>query len=630
MTKKIPISTGNIVTLLVTITALSIASHYNYLLFHSLVELFSVVVAFGIFMLAWNSREFLSNNYLLFLGIAYLFIGMFDLIHTLGYKGMGFMPEGGANLPTQLWISARYLESFTLLLAVPLGLDRKMDPIKTFLAFSFISAALLGAIYLNIFPVCFVEGVGLTPFKKISEYIICVILIAALYLLRQRRDRFEAGIYALLKASIWLTIGAELAFTFYLGVFDFSNLTGHFFKFISFYFIYKALVETGLKRPYQILFRDLNESEERLRMAQAAAGVGTFDWDITRQEAHCSDEYFRIIGIGPRKDGKITYDEWRSWVHPNEREAVEKELETALVKSEEISGEYRNLSGEGNIRWLSYRGRVHRDEAGRPVRVIGALLDITERKKYEENLLELTAELQRSNTDLEQFAYIASHDLQEPLRTVTSFIQLLNRRYQDKLDDRAHEFMEIIVQSSARMQRLLKDLLEYSRVGSRKKSFHAVELDSILKYALLNLNTAIDESGAEVTVQELPTVQADETEMVQLFQNLIGNGIKFRGDKVPVVEISSELNGDDWIIHIRDNGIGIEPQYFDQIFMIFNRLHQRDEYPGTGLGLALCKKIVERHGGSIWLESTPGEGTTFSFSLPAAEDAVSNSRKVKQ
>jgi hypothetical protein len=621
MTKKIPLSGGNILSLLVTITVLSFASHFNYLLFHSLVELFSVVVAFGIFMLAWNSRDFLSNNYLLFLGIAYLFIGMFDLIHTLGYKGMGFIPGGGANLPTQLWISARYLESFTLLLAFPLGLDRKMDPVRTFVGFSLVSSALLGAIYLGIFPVCFVEGVGLTPFKKISEYIICIVLITALYLLHKRRDRFEAEIYALLTGSIWLTIGAELAFTFYVRVFGFSNLVGHFFKFISFYFIYKALVETGLKRPYQILFRDLNESEERLRMAQAAAGVGTFDWDIAKQEAYCSEEYFRNIGVEPRKDGKITYDEWYSWVHPDEREAVEKDLETALKQSDEISGEFRALSEKNRVRWLSYRGRVHRDKTGQAVRVIGALLDITERKKDEEELLNLTEELQRSNTELEQFAYIASHDLQEPLRTVTSFVQLLTRRYQDKFDDKANEFMEIIVESAARMQRLLKDLLEYSKVGSRNKSFHPIELDTVLKYALLNLKTAIEETRAEIKVQEMPSVRADETQMIQLFQNLIGNGIKFRGDKVPLVKITSERNGDDWVIHISDNGIGIEPQYFDQVFIIFNRLHLRDEYPGTGLGLALCKKIVERHGGRIWLESIPGEGTTFSFSFSVADAA---------
>jgi light-regulated signal transduction histidine kinase (bacteriophytochrome) len=201
-------------------------------------------------------------------------------------------------------------------------------------------------------------------------------------------------------------------------------------------------------------------------------------------------------------------------------------------------------------------------------------------------------------------------------------VQLLTRRYQDKFDDKANEFMEIIVESAARMQRLLKDLLEYSKVGSRNKSFHPIELDTVLKYALLNLKTAIEETRAEIKVQELPSVRADETQMIQLFQNLIGNGIKFRGDKVQLVKITSERSGDDWVIHISDNGIGIEPQYFDQVFIIFNRLHLRDEYPGTGLGLALCKKIVERHGGRIWLESIPGEGTTFSFSFPVADAAT--------
>ena len=241
---------------------------------------------------------------------------------------------------------------------------------------------------------------------------------------------------------------------------------------------------------------------------------------------------------------------------------------------------------------------------------------ISRQKKAEEELLKVTRELQNSNDELEQFARITSHDLLEPLLTINGFVKLLKRRYHGKLDAKADKFIDFTIEGTSRMQRLIKDLLEYSRIESRKKPYRELVLGSLLDQALQNLKSNIDASGAEVKVHELPSVWVDETLIIQLFQNLVGNAIKFSGNKVPVIEIFSEKRENDWIISVQDNGIGIDPQYADQIFIIFNRLHRENEYLGTGLGLAICKKIMERHGGDIWVDSIPGKGSTFSFSLP--------------
>jgi len=228
-----------------------------------------------------------------------------------------------------------------------------------------------------------------------------------------------------------------------------------------------------------------------------------------------------------------------------------------------------------------------------------------------------TTELKRSNEDLEQFAYVASHDLQEPLRMVTNYLALLRQRYQGKLDTNADEFMTFALDGAERMQSLIVGLLSYSRVGTQGKPFEPIACEQVLARALGNLKIAIEESGAVVTHDPLPIIMGDPVQLTQLFQNLISNGVKFRGQQPPVVQIQVERKGHEWQIAIRDNGIGIAAKDFERIFMLFQRLHGRDKYPGTGIGLSFCKKIVERHGGQIWLKSEPGQGTTFFFTLPA-------------
>jgi len=249
------------------------------------------------------------------------------------------------------------------------------------------------------------------------------------------------------------------------------------------------------------------------------------------------------------------------------------------------------------------------------------LEDITERNRAQEQLERYAAELERSNEDLQRFAYVASHDLQEPLRMVTSYVQLLERRYKGELDADADEFIGYAVDGAVRMQTLLNDLLAYSRVGTHGRPFESTDCGALLDETLIDLKVAIEESGAEVTREPLPTVQADTTQLGQVFQNLIGNAIKFRStDERPKVYVGAVRRKGEWAFAVRDNGIGIDPEQAERIFLIFQRLHTRNAYAGTGIGLAICKKIVERHGGRIWVESESGKGTTFHFTIPDREE----------
>ena len=250
--------------------------------------------------------------------------------------------------------------------------------------------------------------------------------------------------------------------------------------------------------------------------------------------------------------------------------------------------------------------------------VTAAIRNITMRKTAEANLLQKVEELNRSNEELGQFAYIASHDLQEPLRMVASYTQLLSRRYAGKLDADADEFIGFAVDGASRMQGLIHDLLAFSRVGSKGGEMLEISSADALEQALRNLQGAIIDSGALVTHGNLPTVRADETQLVQLFQNLVGNAIKYQSSGIPLVHVDAAASDNKWRFTVQDNGLGIDPQYFDRIFGVFQRLHQREDFAGTGIGLAICKKIVERHGGRIFVESEPGHGSTFNFTLPAA------------
>jgi PAS domain S-box-containing protein len=276
-----------------------------------------------------------------------------------------------------------------------------------------------------------------------------------------------------------------------------------------------------------------------------------------------------------------------------------------LVKDYELEIRHKN----GKLTPVIYNASIYRDDSGKVDGIFAAARDITARKRAEEDLI-------RSNADLQQFAYVASHDLQEPLRNVASCVQMLEKKYNNKLDADADQYIRYAVEGAARMKVLIQELLAYSRVGTRGKRPEPADCEQVLARTLNNLKPAISEAGAVITHDQLPTILADDTQLLQVFQNLIGNAIKFRRDEPPQIHLSAIKNKDEWIFSVKDNGIGIESRHLDRIFVIFQRLHKRADYEGTGMGLAIVKKVVERHGGRIWVESELGVGTTFYFTMP--------------
>jgi PAS domain S-box-containing protein len=842
------------VLLAFVLVGLYVTSRNNFLLFHTLAELFSIIVAYTIFVLAWKSRNYFDNGYLLFIGIAYFFIANIDLLHTLAYRGMGVFPALNTNPPTQLWLAARYLQAVSLLIA-PVFLHRKVSPRLLFLLFFIISVFIMLSIFSwDLFPDAHIDGVGLTQFKIISEYIISLILAGSMVLLLRNRQEFNPRVLQWIILSIATAIISELAFTEYIGVYDGMNMVGHQFKIISFYFIYTAIVETGFDKPFDFLFRKLKQSEEALGLSEARLrrlvesniiGVvffnrngqihssneaflktlgynpdeldaGKLNWkSLTPEEYHGRDEQgiSESLSRGActpyekeliRKDGsKVTIligyalfegntleyiafildlterqkaraDLQRiEWLltksvekntqkasfkkqHANpvaERSGIEQSrilmdivgeevledvvsdflelLDTSAAVFEEngdfalwtfssgwcqfLSHASRDLCNTDDDReailcgkWHCHQSCWHQSsrisiDRREPVdteclggikiyavpilaagKVVGAIsvgygdlpkeIDqikaiaerygipdeqlmklsvsyetrppfiieiaknrlnvsarllgaIVENKQAESLIQDYASQLEKTNQDLKDFAFIASHDLQEPLRKIQSFGERLELKYKDLLDEEGSDYLERMKNSSARLQRMIQDLLAYSRVSTQPNPFCFVELSKVVSEVISDLEIAVTSKRAEISVGPLPTIEADPLQMRLLFQNLMSNAIKFHKKNLPPkVSVSTLAPGPSHSyttpivrVIVSDNGIGFDEAYSEKIFQPFQRLVGKSQYEGSGIGLAICRKIVERHKGVIEVKSEPGEGTSFTISLPVRQ-----------
>ena len=355
---------------------------------------------------------------------------------------------------------------------------------------------------------------------------------------------------------------------------------------------------------------ELKKQSTRLQATvnNVPAGVGIFNRDMTVNWVN--DLMAAIFGLEPEQMiGKLAYE-----LQPVMAER--RQYHQRVMNGESFDFPDLIVPHPYGDRHFDAHYRPIRDETGAVVGMVIVANEITEQKRAELALEERSRELERSNADLEQFAYVASHDLQEPLRMVSSFVEILAKDYQDSLDEQAKKYMGFVLDGARRMNALIDDLLSFSRVGSSEIPREPINCEEIVESVISDLRTIIDENGAVVTHEPLPTVRGDPTLLPQLFQNLVSNGIKFRRQHQPHIHISAEEQANQWVFLVRDDGIGIEARHFERIFLMFQRLHQRSEYPGTGIGLAMCKRIVENHGGKIWLESELGKGTTFYFSLP--------------
>lgn len=381
----------------------------------------------------------------------------------------------------------------------------------------------------------------------------------------------------------------------------------------------------------------LRASEEFLRLTNEAADIGTYDTDLETGRTRLSPQLCAILGFTPCPD--LDIEQSANLIHPEDRERMQAQFQRSLDPAGNglVHSEHRVVRADGQVRWMVWRGQtIFRVTPGGRVAVrhVGACFDITERKRLEEALQRMNQELEhrveertaqllganealvRSNLELQQFTYVAAHDLQTPLRSISGFAQLLQQEFRGRINDQADLWIGQLVHHVERMHELIQDLLIYSGVDSPGRPFELTDFRELFDAALASLREDIARSGATVTRGELPTLMGDRIQLAQVMHHLIDNGIKYRGKEPPRVHVAAERQEDEWLFSVRDNGIGIDKKHHRRIFEIFRRLHSQQAYPGTGIGLAICRRVVQRHGGQIWVESEPGWGSTFYFTLP--------------
>jgi len=654
---------------------LHMTSLYNYLLFHSLAEIFSIIIGCGIFMVAWNSRQFLDNNYLLFIGIAYLFVAGIDLTHMFAYKGMNIFKGYETNLPTQLWIAARYIESLSLLIA-PIFLGRRLKIHSILLGYGMaFSLLLLSIFYWKIFPICFIEGVGLTPFKKISEYIISLILLASIVLLFGNRKKVDKSVLQYVIWSVILTIVSELAFTFYIHAYGFSNLVGHFFKIASFYLIYKAIIETGLVKPYDLLFRNLKQSEGVLR--EAKEGLETKVAERTNElrianeqlqfeltEHNRAEEALResekkyrdlvvnaLVGIYKTNlNGDILFAN-EALARIFEFDSPEEMISVGILLR------YKNLKDrQALIETLQKEGKVVDYEiefltkSGKTLNVLlsatlvgdtlsGMIMDITPRKRAEEEKVALQDQLRQSQK-MEAIGRLAggiAHDFNNLLTIIKGYSQL--SFIELKEGDPLRNNIEEIQKASDRAANLTRQVLAFSR--RQVLDMKILDVNTILQDLDKMLRRVIGEDIELVTLlsKDLGNVKTDPGQIEQVIMNLAVNARDAMpsGGKLTIETANVELeetyarahiavkSGRYAMLSVSDTGVGMTPEVRDRIFEPFFTTKEKGK--GTGLGLSTVYGIVKQSEGNIWVYSEPGQGTTFKIYLPRVDEPLEELRQ---
>lgn len=589
------LTSSEIAVSLIVMALLYLTSGYNYLLFHTLVELSITVVAGMLFMITWFSRQTIRNNYLLFLGIAYLFIAILELLHTLAYKGMGVFPTQSANLATQLWISARYLEGATFLIA-PLMIRKELKASSTLKVYTIITILLLASIFTGIFPACYVEGVGLTPFKIFSEYLIAGMLIGALGLLRRERTQFESPIFNMLTASIILTVFAELVFTLYVGIYGFFNVLGHFFKLFAFYFIYKAIVVTAFVKPYDLLSKNLVQKDRMLReekerfqelFQNLSNGVAVLE---TRDKG----QSFLFKDINPaaeklssiRKDEVLGKDftEIYTAMHGSElMDAIHKVWETGEpVIIPELY--YRDKRVEG---WRELY--VYSLSSGE---IVIVSKDITKNKELEKSQEKLTEMLMVINK-------ILRHDISNDLTVLSMSLEVFK-------ENNDPHYLEMSHKALNRSFNRIREMGKLENVVANQLELKPYDLHKVI--AEVSKNHAI-----QINIKNNCVVMADEG-LYSAIDNIIKNAID-HGHATDIEIIVNTGNDGTCSMRIADNGVGIPADIKQNIFKEGFRYGTTGN---TGLGLYIARMVMDRYG-SITVEDNQPSGAAFILNFNRAQ-----------
>ena len=658
---------------IVILAGLYLASRYNYLLFHSLVERFSVFVACGIFVVAWNSRRFLDSNYLLFLGIAYLFIGVLDLVHTLAYKGMVIFSGYDANLPTQLWISARYLESISLLVA-PLVIHRKLNTRIVFAGYGVLVSLMLASIfYWNIFPDCFIEGSGLTTFKKVSEYLICVMLLGAIFLLFQKEKEFDKNIFRLLIGSMVLTICSELAFTFYLSVHGPANFIGHFLKLISFYLIYKSIIESGFVKPYSLLFRNLKQRKEELNTLnlelEKRVELRTADLQKEVMErTHAQEEVLKtknmlqsvfdgisepLLLLDEHLTVKMLNKAAIEYYKINGQDLMEKPCygifkdgstpcEGCKIAPAVFEGRHLGFEREGFMNPERLERVVIyplKEQYGDFRSAIIRISDITESKMFERQVIQrekmaalgvlisgIAHEINNPNNYISVNIPILRDYLNVVMPVVDEYAQkhpdfeVLHMPYPEFRED-VFELLDNVQHGSRQIQSIVQDLKVFSR-PSKEKRIEKIDLKPVIEKVVAFCSSKIKRNVKTFNVyipESLPEVMIDSQSLEQVLINLLINAAQSfenpldENSNVDLAVSTDNSRENRLVIEVSDNGGGMDEKTLEKMFTPFFTTKSSEE--GIGLGLYIVQNLIEKMGGSIDVESRPGSGSKFRIIL---------------
>ncbi|MBB5637158.1 PAS domain S-box-containing protein [Pedobacter cryoconitis] len=593
-----------------------ISAKQNFLLFHTIVELSSIVIAFAVFIVTWNTRRMLDNNYLYFVGIAYIFIGGLDLLHMITYPGMHIIP-GTIYYTNQFWVATRFLEAFSLMMGFWfLKRKKTLNGDITILSYCIVSLLIiLSILYWQIFPVCYVEGTGLTPFKIAAEYVIIAMLFFACFLLYSSKKSFTLSVFRLLILSLLFAIVSEFCFTLYVSISSFPSEMGHYAKLISFFLIYKANVETGFTRPTDVIFKDLKDNEEKYRTLAENLPELIFRFDRSFRCLYANSALEEFL---PHKHESYA---GKKLSHLGFPVSFENLLIRMLieVKQTRTTREINfDLNEDSYVKSFSIQiipeyGLENHEET-----YLVICYDITDFRNTEKRLQEL-------NATKDKFFSIIAHDLRNPFTSLISFSELIyknvNRLSLEKIENLAFRMND----SAKQAYTLLENLLHWSKMqtGVLEPDLQELNVEDILEEMKKVSSSIAIAKGIEIQIEKVcpGKILADRQMMNTVLRNIIANAIKFSHANGTIV-LTAHKHQEAILFAVKDSGIGIEKENIERLFKMdssFSTPGTQNER-GTGLGLRLCREFVEISGGSIWLESEPGLGTTIYFTVPAVND----------